>query len=106
MKTKTPAIEIPYTTPEHPLPWRIRSEGWRANCDIIAADGTIVKREVNPAVAERIVCAVNSHQALVEALDQLRAWCEIEGHRNGLVRDARAALALANGLPAQPEKGA
>lgn len=70
---------------------------------IEAADGSTVCTahdlfEFAPGVAEQIVRAVNSHDALVQALTDLMAWAEQTGGWDAPCWDrARAALALANG---------
>lgn len=97
------AHDVSESEQHSPLPWRIARDVWEG---IEAADGTgiamwngiesIVPRDAD---AEFIVTACNSHDALVDALEQAAGILPDCDNRHGdeVLTVVRAALALAEG---------
>lgn len=59
-----------------PLPWRVHQEGWRANADVMASDGSLVRREVPPDLAAFLVASANGSALLGDALGLLESLAE------------------------------
>jgi hypothetical protein len=85
-----------------PLPWKTSEDVM----GIVAPCGEVDEKDIWSSDAKFIVRAVNSHDALVEALENLLAWtehiCSNRGFDSPEVVEARAALAKARGEGVKP----
>lgn len=80
--------------------WKVQKFVGRRRVEIQTENGLFTIAECEPEEAERIVRAVNSFDAMREALEDLAGYFDTPNVRPAwgpMVRKARAALALADG---------